>query len=89
MSTARSTSNPTTGKTPAPAQAVKTTQPSTQPSPTTPKLPCERIAQRAYEKWMKRGCVHGFDQQDWTDAEKELMLEQSKSTAVPAGGARR
>ena len=35
----------------------------------------EKIAQRAYEKWMKRGCPHGGDLQDWVEAEAELRAE--------------
>jgi hypothetical protein len=40
-------------------------------------IPQEKIAQRAYEKWLKRGCSHGSDQQDWIDAEAELRAEAS------------
>jgi len=40
-------------------------------------IPQEKIAQRAYEKFMKRGCIHGHDQQDWTEAEAELRAEGS------------
>ena len=32
----------------------------------------DQISQRAYELWQKRGCVHGFDQQDWLEAERLL-----------------
>jgi hypothetical protein len=39
----------------------------------------ERIAKRAYEKWMKRGCKHGNDLQDWTEAEAELLAEQQRT----------
>jgi hypothetical protein len=38
-------------------------------------IPQEKIAQRAYEKWLKRGCTHGRDVQDWTEAEAELRAE--------------
>ncbi len=38
-------------------------------------IPQEEIAQRAFEKFMGRGCVDGFDQQDWFDAEDELKAE--------------
>ena len=38
-------------------------------------VPQEKIAQRAYEKWLKRGCTHGRDIQDWTEAEAELRAE--------------
>ena len=43
-------------------------------------IPQEKIAQRAYEKWMKRGCTHGCDQQDWTEAEAELRAEAGHSS---------
>ena len=33
------------------------------------------IAKRAYEKFQARGCVHGFDLQDWTNASRELTAE--------------
>jgi hypothetical protein len=36
-----------------------------QPAPTD-------IAARAFELFVKRGCVHGFDQEDWLVAEQEL-----------------
>jgi hypothetical protein len=35
----------------------------------------EHVAKRAYELWMKRGCTHGHDLQDWIEAEKEVMAE--------------
>jgi hypothetical protein len=39
------------------------------------KVPHERIAMRAYEKWLQRGCPHGTDQMDWLEAEAELTAE--------------
>lgn len=35
------------------------------------------IATRAYELFLKRGAVHGYDTEDWLTAERELrpMLE--------------
>jgi hypothetical protein len=48
--------------------------------------PKERIAMRAYEKWLKGGCKHGRDQQDWIEAEKELRAEMAKA---PAGATTR
>ena len=33
------------------------------------------IAKRAYQKYQARGCVHGFDLEDWTDASRELITE--------------
>jgi hypothetical protein len=35
----------------------------------------EHVAKRAYEKWLKRGCTHGNDMQDWIEAEKEVIAE--------------
>jgi hypothetical protein len=63
-----------------------TAQPVTQP-PMTAKVPHERIAMRAYEKWVKRGRPQGTALQDWIEAEAELMKELSRpgtpSTARP------
>ena len=33
----------------------------------------EEIQQRAYELHLERGCVHGRHQDDWLQAERELM----------------
>jgi Protein of unknown function (DUF2934) len=40
----------------------------------------EAIAQLAFQKWRKRGCPTGQDQQDWFEAERELKLLQATST---------
>lgn len=34
----------------------------------------ERIRQKAYELFEKRGCEHGHEQEDWYEAEKRLGL---------------
>ena len=47
---------------------------------TTGQIPPEKIAQRAYEKWLKRGCSHGSDMQDWMEAEAELRAESGHSS---------
>ncbi len=88
MSTIRSTSTPSTGHTAQPAKQAQTVTPST-PTASGAKPSCEHIAQRAYEKWMKRGCVHGYDVQDWAEAEKEVMAEQSRTTTPSSTGTRR
>ena len=31
----------------------------------------QRIAERAYERFVARGCVHGHDVEDWLAAEAE------------------
>ncbi|MBM3995952.1 MAG: DUF2934 domain-containing protein [Planctomycetes bacterium] len=41
----------------------------------------EKIAMRAYQKWLQRGCQHGNDQQDWLEAEAELKAEMNKGTS--------
>jgi Protein of unknown function (DUF2934) len=44
----------------------------TQPKPVaTPGL--EEIRNRAYEMHLERGCIHGWDQDDWFQAELELL----------------
>ena len=43
------------------------------------------IAQRAYEIYEARGCVDGFDEQDWLQAEGEILgvdEEPQKAAAV-------
>jgi hypothetical protein len=43
------------------------------------KVPHEKIAMRAYEKWCKRGKPLGTDKQDWMEAEAELRAEMMRS----------
>jgi hypothetical protein len=49
------------------------------------KIPQEKIAMRAYEKWCKRGQPHGTHLQDWTEAETELKAELARSNTAPRG----
>jgi hypothetical protein len=42
-------------------------------------VPPEKIAMRAYEKWCQRGYMHGADQQDWLEAERELVAELNRT----------
>ena len=67
------------------SRATTTGTPAMQPQSTTmkPAIPYERIAKLAYEKWMKGGCKQGCDQQNWLEAEAELMKEMGKSGAMP------
>jgi hypothetical protein len=45
---------------------------------------------RAYQKWLKRGCPHGTDVQDWIEAEAELRAETAGgSTAAHSTQTRR
>jgi len=54
-----------------------------------PAIPHDRIAKLAFEKWMKSGCKHGCDQQNWYEAEAELMkAEMAKGGGMPMAGKR-
>lgn len=56
------------------------TQPQAKPANTQPlMIPQEKIAQRAYEKWMKRGQPQGTEMLDWLEAENELKAEMARS----------
>jgi hypothetical protein len=48
--------------------AAATTESTTQPSH-------EEIAKRSYELYLQRGAVHGFHEQDWLQAEAELLAK--------------
>ena len=62
-----------------------TAQPVKMPSPTTAKVPHERIAMRAYEKWVQRGRPQGTALLDWVEAEAELMKEMARTgSTMPA-----
>jgi hypothetical protein len=58
----------------------------TPPTPTTAgtRIPHEKIAMRAFEKWCKRGQPCGTDKQDWLEAEAELRKEMGTGTQMPA-----
>ncbi len=40
-----------------------------------PMLTHEQIAERAKKIWQDRGCVPGFDEQNWYEAETQLKME--------------
>lgn len=42
------------------------------------KITREQIAKRAHEIWVKNGCKHGQDEQNWLEAERQLKAEMSK-----------
>lgn len=57
--------------------------PSTGPQSASPvRVPHDKIAMRAYEKWVKRGRPHGTDVQDWVDAENELKAEYARNSGM-------
>ena len=63
------------------------TPPQTQPAQPPAKIPHEKIAMRAYEKWIKRGRPMGTPEQDWVEAEAELRAEWSRTGAGQGLGA--
>jgi len=60
-------SSGTTTLRPAGAKAPQTTTP--------PKITHEQIAKRAHDIWVKNGCKHGQDEQNWLEAERQLKAE--------------
>jgi hypothetical protein len=59
----------------------QTSQPTSQPTPQV-KVPHDKIAMRAYEKWVKRGRPQGTSDQDWMEAEAELKAEIARGTGA-------
>jgi Protein of unknown function (DUF2934) len=41
------------------------------------------IAQRAYQLFVNRGMAAGFEQEDWRQAEQELLDRAARKIAVP------
>jgi hypothetical protein len=66
---------------------IGTTPQQSTPSGQSMPIPHEKIAMRAYEKWVKRGRPQGSDRQDWLEAEAELRSEVQRSggTSQPFG----
>lgn len=59
----------------------RVTTPQSAPTSSTVKVPHEKIAMRAYEKWCQRGRPHGMDVQNWLEAERELQAELARTTS--------
>jgi Protein of unknown function (DUF2934) len=47
-------------------------------SPRIVSLPHEEIGLRAYEIFLQRGSIHGWDLDDWLQAERELLHESKR-----------
>lgn len=60
------------------------TPPVSSPTSNTFKVPHDKIAMRAYEKWIQRGRPVGNGVQDWLDAERELQGEYARNFGVGA-----
>ena len=41
----------------------------------------DEIAARAFERFLARGGVHGFEVEDWLEAERELIETRTRETA--------
>jgi hypothetical protein len=69
---------------------AKPVAPTAQPASavTTAKIPHERIAMRAYEKWVQHGRPQGTALQDWKEAEAELMKEVNRAGSTTTAPAR-
>jgi Protein of unknown function (DUF2934) len=65
------------------------TPPTTPPAASHVKIPHEKIAMRAYEKWCKRGRQQGTQLQDWLEAESELRAEYARTPSATTQTARR
>ena len=63
-------------------QIVAETQSAQQQPIPTPHISHERIAERAYLKFLARGCIHGYHEQDWLEAEREL-IEEARAAGQP------
>lgn len=48
---------------------------SSQTKTSTTPISSEQVSERAYQLWIKRGCVHGFHVEDWLEAELQLVNE--------------
>ena len=46
---------------------------------TMPEISQQKIAKRAYERFMARGGRHGEDWRDWFEAERELKAEAHRN----------
>ena len=50
----------------------------------TKSAPDADIALRAYEKYEARGKIHGFDEEDWSTASRELIAETVGHPSSPS-----
>lgn len=71
------------------AVAPATAQPNSPSQASQFKIPQDKIAMRAYEKWLKRGRPVGSPEIDWYAAEAELRAEMTKGQLQPPSQLRR
>ena len=72
MSRTTSAAAPQTGKS---MPAAATTQPAMMQN----SVCQDKVAARAYQKWVQKGCKHGHDTQDWLEAEAEVKAEMART----------
>ena len=58
----------------------RVTTPQAAPTSSAVKVPYDKIAMRAYEKWCQRGRPQGADVQCWLEAERELQAEYARTS---------
>ena len=73
-----SRSSTTSATAPQTGKATQTTG-TMQPAMTQHCTAQEKVAARAYQKWMQKGCKDGCDRQDWLEAEAEIKAEMARS----------
>ena len=68
----------TTGTAPQAGKAAQSTAAQQQTQMSQACLPMDKVAARAFDKWLKGGCKHGNDKKDWLEAEAEIKAELTK-----------
>jgi hypothetical protein len=74
-----SMSRTTTASTPQAGKQPMAAQPQGSAMTHQPSVPPEKVAARAYQKWLLKGCKHGNDKQDWLEAEAEIRAEMART----------
>jgi hypothetical protein len=82
---AKADSGPTTAIAEPPAVPVPTAVEPAKPTPAVApvQLPRDKIAQRAFEIWVRKGRPVGTSDQDWLQAEQELQRELQGQPSEP------
>jgi hypothetical protein len=63
------------------ADKKRRTATATRPAPAPRTVNDASIAERAYRRWLSRGCPVSDGQEDWFAAQAELLAETTRSTA--------
>ena len=68
-----------------PEPSAATATASSEVKKTTPPISIDlqgEIRRRAYELYEERGCVHGYEQEDWAKAEREVLTRHSRQQSA-------